>query len=61
MHDVLKKFWNRHPSIYAAFGIWGSSGFMAQPTLASAFYHLVILPALLALAIWMARHEGRRA
>lgn len=51
---------HRHWSIYAALGVWGSSGFMAQPTIASALYHAIIIPLGLGLVIFLARHEGKR-
>lgn len=44
MKALWNKIWNTHWSTYGGFVIWGASGFMAAPTLASAAYHLFILP-----------------
>lgn len=55
----MKTFWLKHPSTYAALAAWGVTGFMAQPTIASGFVHLVISPMILALVVWLAHHEGR--
>lgn len=52
---MLHKRW----STYGAFGIWGSTGFMAQPTFASLVVHIALVPALLALTLWLAHHEGK--
>lgn len=57
----MKAFWLKKPSVYAALLVWGSSGFMAQPTIASGFYHILIIPLLLAGVIWLAHREGRSA
>ncbi|MDB5608126.1 MAG: hypothetical protein JWP25_5026 [Bradyrhizobium sp.] len=57
----MKAFWLKKPSVYAALLVWGSSGFMAQPTIASGFYHILIIPLLLAGVIWLAHREGRAA
>lgn len=46
-------------STYTALFVYAGSAFMAQPTLASLFVHLVVLPAGLALTIWFAHREGR--
>jgi hypothetical protein len=48
-------------STYAGFTVWGASGFMAQPSIASGIYHLVVLPLLIILTIALAHREGRSA
>lgn len=53
---MLKKFHQRF-STYMAFGVWGVTGFMAQPTLGSLFVHLVVTPAMLTLTIVIAHRE----
>lgn len=47
-------------STYAGLLVWGASGFMAQPTIASGLYHLFVLPALIALTIFLAHHEREK-
>lgn len=47
-------------STYAALATWGASGFMAAPTIASGFYHLTVLPVLIALTVWLSHREGRK-
>jgi len=56
LHPRLMKF-----STYAGFTVWGASGFMAQPSIASGIYHLVVLPLLIILTIALAHREGRSA
>lgn len=55
----MNKFWLKKPSVYMGLATWGASGFMAAPTLASGFYHIFIIPLMIALLIWMAHHEGK--
>lgn len=55
----MRTFWLKHPSTYLALATWGATGFMAQPTVASAVVHLFISPLMLVGVIWLARHEGR--
>jgi hypothetical protein len=50
---------HRKWSTYAALVVWGTAGFMAQPTLASFAVHFFATPAALMLVIWLAHHEGR--
>lgn len=50
----------RHWSAYVALAVWGASGFMASPTIASGVYHLVVIPPLLALLVALAHWEGAR-
>jgi hypothetical protein len=52
---------HRNYSTYAALVSWGLAAFMAQPTLASLFAHLVLNSAVLAAVIWLAHREGRYA
>lgn len=54
MDKVLHKKW----STYTAFAVWGATGFMAQPTIASLAVHALLVPCLLALTIWLAHHEA---
>lgn len=51
---------HRRWSTYLALGVWGATGFMAQPTLASLVVHMVVSPLLLAATIFVAHHESRR-
>lgn len=48
------------PSVLLAFAVWGTTGFMAQPTFSSLMIHLFIVPALLALIIWLAHWEAHK-
>jgi hypothetical protein len=56
MTDILKKFHQRF-STYMAFGVWGVTGFIAQPTLGSLFVHLIVTPVMLTLTIVIAHRE----
>lgn len=47
------------PSSALALALWGITGFMAQPTLASVMIHLLMVPVLLMLMLWLAHWEGR--
>lgn len=49
---------HRNLSSYAALVSWGLSAFMAQPTLASLFAHIVLNSIVLAVVIWLAHREG---
>lgn len=49
-----------YPSTYLVLVVWGASGFMAQPTLASFVVHFMIAPVFLFLALQMAHWEGRK-
>jgi hypothetical protein len=46
-------------SLYVALAVWGTAGFMAQPTLASFLVHFALTPVLLFLLILIAHWEGR--
>lgn len=59
MNNLAHKFWLKHPSTYTAFAIWGATGFMAQPTLASGVVHLILVPPMLFLNNWLSRREGQ--
>lgn len=48
---------HRRWSTYGGLTVWGAAAFMAQPSLASLFEHMVILPVLIAGTIWLAHHE----
>ena len=52
----LEKFRLTHWSTYGGFVIWGASGFMAAPSLASLTYHLFILPIVIFVTIKLAQH-----
>ena len=54
---IMHKNW----STYSAFAVVIAASFMAQPTLASLFVLLFIIPLLMCLTIWLARHEGRKS
>jgi len=54
---MLHKRW----STYGAFAIWGSTGFMAQPSLASLAVHILLVPVLLVGTLWLAHHEARKS
>lgn len=54
----MHKFW-AYPSTYVALFVWGATGFMAQPSVASFLVHFLIAPVLLVLALWLAHWEGR--
>lgn len=54
----MHRFW-AYPSTYIALVIWGATGFMAQPSIASFVVHFLIAPLLLLLALWLAHWEGR--
>lgn len=49
----------RRPSTYIALVVWGTTGFMAQPTIASFLVHFFGVPAALFLTVWLAHWEGR--
>ncbi len=51
---------HRRWSTYLALGVWGATGFMAQPSLASLVVHLIISPALLVAVVTVAHWEGRK-
>jgi hypothetical protein len=51
--------WRRHPSVYIAFAIFGLSGFMGHPSLASGAVYLFVIAPLLAILVFVARMEGR--
>ena len=44
-------------STYAALCVWGVTGFMAQPSLASMIVHLIVSPLMLAATIMIAHRE----
>ena len=52
---------HKHWSTYSAFAVVVAASFMAQPTLASLFVLLFIIPALVCLTIWLAHREGKRS
>lgn len=54
-HNIIHKRW----STWLAFAVWGATGFMSQPTLASLVVHIVVSPLLLAATIFAAHREGR--
>jgi hypothetical protein len=56
----FKKLRLTHWSTYAAFALWGSSAFTAQPTIASFVVHFGVCPVLLILVIFFAHNEGKR-
>lgn len=47
------------PSSALAVVVWGMASFMAQPTVASVMIHLLLLPIVLMLMLWLAHWEGR--
>lgn len=49
------------PSTYAALLVWGATGFMAQPTIASGVVHLFLAPVMLVAVVWLAHREGKRS
>lgn len=49
-----------YPSTIIALIIWGATGFMAQPTIASLFVHILLVPCFLALLVWIAHWEGHK-
>lgn len=55
----MHSFWH-YPSTYVALVVWGVTGFMAQPNLASLFVHLIVAPIALLVALWLAHYEGRK-
>jgi hypothetical protein len=50
----------RYPSTYIALVVWGTTGFMAQPTFASFVVHFLAVPVALATTIVISHWEGRR-
>ncbi len=54
----MHRFWS-YPSTWLIFAVWGTMGFMAQPTLASFVVHFLIAPPLLLAGQWLAHWEGR--
>ena len=50
----------RYPSTYLALVVWGTTGFMAQPTFASFIVHFLAVPVALACTIVISHWEGRR-
>lgn len=52
---------HRYPSTYMALVVWGTAGFMGQPTFASFLVHFLIMPVVLAAMLWLAHWEGRKA
>lgn len=52
---------HRYPSSYLALVVWGATGFMAQPTVASFAVHFVLVPIMLIAVLWLAHWEGQRA
>ena len=53
-------FVRRRPSTILGFFLWGATGFMAWPTLASFFVHFIIAPIGFIALIWLAHWEGKR-
>lgn len=51
---------HHYPSTYVGFVVWGTAGFMGQPTLASFVVHFGLLPILLFGCLWLAHREGRK-
>ena len=49
-----------YPSSYVALVVWGATGFMAQPTIASFVVHFALAPILLLVLLWLAHWDGRR-
>lgn len=61
MNDIKTKLENlrlMHWSTYVAFAVWGTAGFMSQPTFSAFLVHFFLTPALLCLLIYAAHHEG---
>jgi hypothetical protein len=58
MENSMHQF-QRYPSTYGAFVVWGVAGFMGQPTIASFVVHFFILPVALLTILWLAHREGR--
>jgi hypothetical protein len=56
---MFSKLIHRRWSTYLALGVWGATGFMAQPTLASLVVHMLVSPILLGATIFAAHYEGR--
>jgi hypothetical protein len=56
MLEFFRKLRLTHWSTYGGFVIWGASGFMAAPTLASLAYHMFILPLVILATVKLAQH-----
>jgi len=55
----MHKFW-AYPSSYVVLVMWGTAGFGYQPTLGAFLVHFGLTPALILIALWLARHEGHK-